>query len=456
MHQEYATLCAHGKPAAGVLADHLRQRLRQFLRPLLVELDTCLDARLVRTFVRLLEVILSFRHRQHGLLLSELGGYLLPPQHAPAGTKRLSNLLRSPRWTHALISRFLWRRAEARVQELTGAGEEALLLWDESVLEKPESLKSEGLGSVRSSKAARLKRIKPGFYNPPGGRPIHVPGMQWLCLLVLGYSGPPTVALMRWWSNRNSGRVPRKEARQVRAAVLRWCARQWGRRVLHIWDRGYAGTLWLGLALGHRVRFVLRWPKGWKLQDATGAERPAWQMTRGKRSWGERYLRDPRRNELQKVGVLAVCLAHPDHRAPLWLVVARSKHRPEPWYLLTNEPIETEEDAWRIVLAYARRWQIEMAFRYGKSELAMESPRLWAWRRRLKLLLAVTLVYAFLLSLLDERLEVLRAWLLRHFCHRTGTRSRETPAPLYRLRTALGRLWLAFPDPPLLYGRNPG
>lgn len=113
--------------------------------------------------------------------------------------------------------------------------------------------------------------------------------------------------------------------------------------------------------------------KGWKLREPLGDKRPAWQFTRGLRSWDERYLRDPRRNRLYRVGVLAVCLEHPDYTAPLWLVVARSKSgksRREPWYLLTNEPIETEADARRIVLAYARRWQIEMCFRYGKSELA--------------------------------------------------------------------------------------
>lgn len=44
--------------------------------------------------------------------------------------------------------------------------------WDESVIEKPESLKAERLCAVRSSKACRLKRIKPGFYNLPTGRPV--------------------------------------------------------------------------------------------------------------------------------------------------------------------------------------------------------------------------------------------------------------------------------------------
>jgi len=41
-------------------------------------------------------------------------------------------------------------------------------------------------------------------------------------------------------------------------------------------------------------------------------------MTRGLRSWEERYLRDPRRNCLRKLGVVAVCLQHPEHAAPLY------------------------------------------------------------------------------------------------------------------------------------------
>ena len=97
-------------------------------------------------------------------------------------------------------------------------------------------------------------------------------------------------------------------------------------------------------------------------------------------------------------------------------------------------------------MAYARRWQIEMAFRLGKSELAMESPRLWSWERRVKLLLLllmVTLAYAFLLSLLENSAAWVRLWLLRHFCHRTGKRSRDVSAPLYRLRWAISRLWQA-------------
>lgn len=111
--------------------------------------------------------------------------------------------------------------------------------------------------------------------------------------------------------------------------------------------------------------------------------------------------------------------------------------------MLTSEPIQTADDAWHIVSADARRWQIEMSWRYGKSELALESPRLWSWERRQKLLLLVTLAYAFLLSLLAPTCVRLRHWLLRYWCHRTGKRNRDASTPLYRLRSALSRLWLA-------------
>jgi len=204
------------------------------------------------------------------------------------------------------------------------------------------------------------------------------------------------------------------------------------------------------------IRFVLRWKKRNKLLDGWGEARKAWEITRGKRAWGYRQLRDSHTGEQHKVGVVAVCVTHPTHPQPLWLVVARPGRHLEPWYLLTSEPIRTVEDAWAVVFAYGRRWQIECAWRYSKSELAMESPRVWTWERREKLLLMVTLVYAFLLSLLASEWEELRMWLLRAWCHRTGKRSREVAAPLYRLRSALSRLWQAYLPSPATLRLNSG
>ena len=163
-----------------------------------------------------------------------------------------------------------------------------------------------------------------------------------------------------------------------------------------------------------------------------------------KRAWSWRQLWDAQRQRFYQGSVLALSVRHPDFPdVPLSLVVARGRERP--WYLLTAEPISTEQEAWDLVFAYMRRWHIEEAFRYSKSELAFESPRLWQWEHRVKLLLLATLAYAFLLSLLILPNEPLRLWLLRHFCHRTGQHARCAHAPLYRLRSALSRLWQQHP-----------
>jgi hypothetical protein len=435
------------------VANRLSDQLATFLAPLLRTLDQRLDCRLVSTFLAALIAIVQWRNRNHGLLLSELGAYLLTPEHAPAGTKRVSNLLRSPRWNAKLLADWLWQQAEARVQALRSNGQEPVLVWDGSVLEKSETIKNPDLCAVRSSKARRLKRIRPGFFNPPGGRPICVPGLHWLGLLVLGHSGAPTVAAMQWWTNRGEHTSDQhKELRQL----LDRSIDAWGRDVRHLWDREFASGAWLRLMLESNIRFVLRWKKRNKLLDSWGEARKTWEITRGKRSWQYRHLQDSHTGERHKVGVVAVCVTHPRHPQPLWLVVARPGRHYEPWYLLTSDPIRTAEDAWGVVLAYGRRWQIECAWRYSKSELAMESPRVWTWERREKLLLMVTLVYAFFLSLLASEWKELRSWLLRAWCHRTGKRSREVAAPLYRLRSALSRLWQAYLSSPATRRLNSG
>lgn len=431
-------------------AQSIQDRLEQFVNGLLQELDEHLDKRLVRTFLLALQAIVSHRH---SLLLSELGGYILSPDQAPAGTKRLSNLLRSPRWSYRLIERFLWQGANQQVTDLLREGERALVVWDESVWEKPESLRSEGLSAVRSSRARRLKRVKPGFYNPPGGRPVFVPGLNWISLLVLGMSGPPHLAAMRWWSTRGKFATTSSVPRQ---RLLKLCAHWWGHAVIHVWDRGYGHGPWLGQALLYPVRFIVRWPKAYHLVDAQG-KRNAWKITRAKRSLDHRLIWDAQRRFYRNTGLYFCRVTHPDYpTTPLWLVVSRPGQGRPPLYLLTNEPLTTVEEAWTIVLAYMRRWQVEMTYRFAKSELAIQSPRLWHWHTRLKLLLMVALVYAFLLTLLAPHLHALRAWLLRHFCHRTGKRYRKASIPLYRLRAALSRLWLTHPPSPTFRFQNSG
>ena len=212
-------------PTSAHQSQALSDHLEDFVNPLLRWLDDQIDKRLVRTFVLTLVAIVTLRHTMYGLLLSELGAYIISPDKAPAGTKRLSNLLRSPRWSYSFIERFLWTRSDKEVVRLEEAGRTALVIWDESVVEKSESIALEGLGPVRSSKAARLKRIKPGYFNPPGGKPIFVPGMQWISLMVTGMNSVPVLTAMRWWTSRGS---LASDKRTEESELLARCAESWG------------------------------------------------------------------------------------------------------------------------------------------------------------------------------------------------------------------------------------
>ncbi|HSQ27453.1 MAG TPA: transposase [Anaerolineales bacterium] len=423
-------------------AEILSDLCYQFVQPLLRRLHEKLDRRLVQTLLDLMMVIVMHRHRNHGLLLSELGGYLLGEEHAPAGTKRISNLIKSKHWGQREIESYLWEQGDQAVEQRLSPQEEVYVIWDESVLEKPESLKAERLCAVRSSKSRRLMRIKPGYYNPPIGRPVFVPGLNWLQIVVTGLKGAPALAHIRFWTTRGEAKTTKRDEEFL---LLRDLAKRWGRLVIHLWDRGFAGAPWLGFAILFKVRFIVRWQKNYKLIAPDGRELKAWECSRGKRSMGYRMIYDARRRCERKTGIVFLPVRIPNFPDfPLTLVVSRPGKGRKPWYLITQEQVSSVDDAWRIVLAYNRRWQVEVSIRYSKSELAFESPRLLSWRRRAKLLAIAALVQAFLFSLLDDRFLPLRDWLLDHWCHRTGKRNRFTAAPLYRLRLALSQLWLTF------------
>jgi hypothetical protein len=417
-----------------------------FLSPLMLELNRVwhVNKQLVETLVQAVEAILTFRDQIHGLLLSELGPYLDQLEGGGGGTKRLSRLLHCAKWKAWLIEHFLWWRAGEQVEQWQQQGEQGLVLWDGSVWEKPESLKSEGLGPVPSSKAHRLTHVKPGYYTPPGKR-ICVPGLHWISLLVVGShvnSGPAQVACMRWWSSR--GRFA-SWLRDEELKLLREAMKRWGPSLIHVFDRGWASGVWLGALRHFGTRFVVRWRHEYQLRDATGNQRAAWKLTQGKRAWDSQPLWDAQHQRWIMASVLAVPVFHPDHPEwPLWLVVGR-RQGGKPWYLVTSEPVQTAAQAWKVVWAYARRWQIELSFKHCKSEFGFQSPRLWTWEERVKLLGIATLAYAFLLQLLSPAASLLCQWLLDYGCHRTGHHVREAKVPLARLRCALSKLWLAHP-----------
>lgn len=423
-----------------------------YFRDLLRTLDQHLDRRLVETFFALVMVLLVHRHGLHGLLLSEIGGWLVGASAAVAGTKRLQKLLYSSKWQARLLTDWLWQAADQTRAEWQQRRERCLVIWDESVLEKSESLKVEGLSPVRSTKAARLARIKPGFFNPPLERPVFVPGFHWLAILVLTSHGAPQLAHLTFWRTRGPGAT---DKRSVELLLLTQLAQRWGRQVLHVWDRGFAGAPWLRAAVEAKVHFGVRWTKTYHLVDARGHAQTAGRILRRYRSPSHRLVWDARRREWRKTGLVMVQVAHPQVAGIFWLIASRPGKGRRPWYLLTNEPLETLEDAWQIVFAYARRWQVEVALRFEKAELGMASPRLQKWETLCKLWQVLALVYAFVLSLLDWRWQTLRDWLLQFGCPRTGKWRQKVLTPLYRLIEALSVLWRTHP-PPLLQRLNSG
>lgn len=423
----------------------IEAKLVEYLGDLLRTLDQQLDRRLVVTFVELSLVLILYRHRNEGGWLSRLGSYL-DPLNGQAGRKRIEKLLYSRKWTSQVLTDYLWQLGERRVAAGEQAGETLLAIWDESVVEKSESLQLEGLCPTRSQKAARLKRIKPGYFNPPGGRPIFVPGFHWLQILVGGMKGGLVPTHTRFWTTRGE-RASRR--RDVEWQALQQIADRLGPRVIHVFDRGFAGNPWLTSLFVAGARFVIRWPHTYRLLDEHGVEKKAWEIARGKRSWEQRQIWDARRHCHRNIGILAFPVFDPVHQQPLWLVISRQGPGKKPWYLLTSELADTPERAFKTILIYARRWQIEMSLRFDKAELGFESLRAFSWDVRQRLFLMMNLVHAFLLCFLTPDFAALRDYLLNVWCHRNGERSRLVQAPLYRLRFALSLLLSLFP-PPLL------
>jgi len=422
-------------------SQHLIDLLETFLMPFLLVLDEVLDKRLVRTLLQCLVAIIRMRNNPQALWLSELGSYLQGydgyASSATAGTKRVGNLLRSVKWTVGIIDRYLLSKADEEVNKLREQGKRILCLWDGSVLEKAESEKAEGLCPVLSSKAKRRQRTKRGYvFNWPAARPVRVMGMQWSAALIAGMQGLPHLAVTRWWTTKGiyAMKLPDTEEELLRVTV-----RKWGPLLVHVFDRGFASGYWLQVLRKYGARFVIRWIKTHVFLTGWGAEKKVWQIGQGKRYLAHKQIRDPMTGEKMPCDLWWTQVRHPSSAEQLYLVKARVKQGV--MYLITNEPVKTEAQAWEVFFSYRRRWQIELYFRYNKCDLALECPRLCSLEARLKLLGMVMLVYAFLLSLLDPVHQELVAALLRFKCHRTGKRCQQAQAPLYRLRWALSRLW---------------
>lgn len=424
----------NSSPISQQASRFLLHQLDSFTHDIRQRLDEQIDSRLVRTFFDLMVAILILRERRMGLLLSELGGYICGFNKGPAGTKRISNLLRSKKWTAHTIDDFFFERTTQRIAKLKAKGKRALLLWDDSRIEKHESWVSEGLCSVWSSKAKRLTQIRRGFYTPPKGR-ICVPGYKWTGVFLSHIGGVPSVCHMQWWTTRGKHK---EDADNIIWRLLRRIQAYVVDPVVHVMDRGYASEKMLRYLFHFKQDFVIRWKKNHLLNHPEKGTKKTHLLARSFKAKASRIVRDKVRKKDKHVSISWVPVNHlefPDNQ--LYLIIVRDKKNyTGPMYIITSLPIQTAAQAWEIMFTYMHRWEAEQGFRFLKSELGLESPRLWFWDNRMKFMAIVTLVYDFLLRLVANW----KSWVkpfLRNWCHRTGERNRNTSIPLYRLRMAI-------------------
>ncbi len=324
-----------------------------------------MDKRLVRTVLSGIVALLAWRKRAHGLLLSEVGAYVLDPAHAPAGAKRLSTLLRSPHWSAEDLTAYVWRQADVRLQALATVGEEAQVIWDQRVVEKPESLAAPDLGGSAREQSPASHSYQAGLLPSPqpsdfcaglavvGAAPARAERREWT-------ANGGSYALVEWWSTRGPHASDR---RTEEYALLRHGARRWGRwgqRVCPVWDPRILGSRLRRPALAARrpgAPTALCAALARALQTLGAAHRLATRQSLGTgpwsaqlgapqlgaRSWEHRLLWDarhhcprhhcprhhcPRHHCPRRTGVLAL---------PVWLPDDRTHLRPSGWSSLAGE-----------------------------------------------------------------------------------------------------------------------
>lgn len=239
---------------------------------------------------------------------------------------------------------------------------------------------------------------------------------------------------MAWWTTTGKHK---EDPDNITWRLLCKIAQQIIHPVLHVFDRGYANEKMIRYRLHFEQDFLIRWHKNVYLlyqQERLRIDK----ISRKTKPRFCRTIYDKERKKTRRISIGWTQVAHPEHaHKSLTLIVVRNiKHAGGPMYLLCSVDIHNAATAWEMVATYAHRWEAEQGFRFLKAEMAIESPRLWFWDNRLKLMAIVTLVYDFLLQTMHQESHWVMA-LFRQWCHRTGKRYRNASVPLYRLRLAI-------------------
>ena len=113
---------------------------------------------------------------------------------------------------------------------------------------------------------------------------------------------------MRFWTTRGGHRSWKRDEE---TRLLRELASRFGRRLIHVFDRGFVGELWVRVCVvATNVRFIMRWTGKVHLIDAKGRCRAAWKAVIGQRQGQQqRVFWNARAHRLMRlrVGWARVC-----------------------------------------------------------------------------------------------------------------------------------------------------
>jgi hypothetical protein len=93
----------------------------------------------------------------------------------------------------------------------------------------------------------------------------------------------------------------------------------------------------------------------------------------------------------------------PGRDKTLTMVVARTAGNDVPFMLLTSLPVESDQEARRVLAYYARRWECEEGIRLLKSEVNLERIRTFNWTAICRLVLLCVLVMLYLSWMLERQ-----------------------------------------------------
>ena len=146
----------------------------------------------------------------------------------------------------------LHARGEERAAAIDG---EVLIALDPSDLEKPESLRSEGLPKVVSPTTRHLARLRRGFEGAPLSHPVTVPGLHFIAAVLMGMRGPALLRDYRWWQKRpTAGQQTVPLLALTHALAIRYQQV----RPIFVGDRGVGNRAISSQWVDGQVRFVVR------------------------------------------------------------------------------------------------------------------------------------------------------------------------------------------------------